>query len=102
MCSKITLFSHLLVWFGRKPVKELLDLEFFAEWGVLVDAKLTDDPKVIQFTIKYDAKKRKDMHKKDEAIQFDFNIAKDAPDVVVKEMVRGILCLAAKVRDGDL
>ncbi|KAF6021883.1 WNK2 [Bugula neritina] len=73
----------------RKPVKELLDLEFFAEWGVLVDAKLTDDPKVIQFTIKYDAKKRKDMHKKDEAIQFDFNIAKDAPDVVVKEMIDG-------------
>lgn len=71
----------------RKPVKELLDLEFFAEWGVQVEGKLTDDPDVIQFMIKYDAKKRKDMHKKDEAIQFDFNIVKDDPTIVVKEMV---------------
>lgn len=68
-------------------MKELLDLEFFAEWGLQVVAKLTDNPVVIQFTITYDAKKRKDMHKKDEAIQFDFNIENDDPNVVVKEMV---------------
>ncbi|XP_067928811.1 serine/threonine-protein kinase WNK-like isoform X3 [Watersipora subatra] len=71
----------------RKSVKELLDLEFFAEWGVQVEGKLTDDPEVIQFMIKYDAKKRKDMHKRDEAIQFDFNITKDDPSVVVQEMI---------------
>ena len=63
-------------------------MEFFAEWGVQVEGKLTDDPEVIQFMIKFDAKKRKDVHKKDEAIQFDFNIANDDPNVVVKEMVR--------------
>ena len=68
-------------------MKDLLDLEFFAEWGVQVEAKLTDDPEVIQFMITYDAKKRKDMQKKDEAIQFHFNIGQDDPNVVVKEMV---------------
>lgn len=69
-------------------MKDLLELEFFTEWGVRLEAKLTDNPEVIQFMIKYDANKRKDMHKKDEAIQFHFNIEQDDPAVVVKEMVR--------------
>lgn len=84
------IMSHVLILeclFIRKSVKELLDLEFFAEWGVQVEAKKTDEPDIIQFMIKYDDKKRKDMHKKDEAIQFDFNISKDDADVIVKEMV---------------
>jgi len=69
-------------------VKELLDLDFFSEWGVQVEASWTDENNVLQFRIKYDdAKKRKDVHKKDEAIQFDFNISTDDPEVVVKEMV---------------
>lgn len=74
----------------RKSVKELLELEFFTEWGtsVKVEARRTNKPDIIQFDIKYDDKKRKDVHKKDEAIQFDFNVSKDDAEVIVKEMVR--------------
>lgn len=68
-------------------MKELLDHEFFAEWGVSVEANKTADPDIIQFMIKYDDKKRKDVHRKDEAIQFDFNISKDDAEVIVREMV---------------
>ena len=81
----VIVIVHLSVY--RKSVKELLELEFFTEWGVQVEAQRTSEPDIIQFRIKYDDKKRKDVHKKDEAIQFDFNISKDDAEVIVKEMV---------------
>lgn len=34
-----------------------------------------------------DAKKRKDKHKENEAIQFDFDIENDNPDSIAEEMV---------------
>lgn len=66
-----------------------------------MEATLTADPQVIQFMIKYDAKKRKDMHKKDEAIQFDFNIEKDDPSIVVKEMVSDHVALLCNINNSD-
>ena len=35
-----------------------------------------------------DAKKRKDKHKENEAIQFDFDMEKDNPDKIAEGMVR--------------
>ena len=42
-----------------------------------------------------DAKKRKDKHKENEAIEFDFNIKSDQADKIAEGMVRWEICYSA-------
>ncbi|XP_013409251.1 uncharacterized protein LOC106172880 isoform X4 [Lingula anatina] len=80
----------------RPSVKELLQQNFFQEdTGVKVElvgregldeAKL---PCIIQLMLRVmDPKKRKDKHKENEAIQFDFDMLKDNAEAVTAEMVK--------------
>ena len=75
-------------------MKELLQHDFFLEdTGIKVELVNTDDSKevsseVIQLRLRViDNKKRKPQHKENEAIQFDYNISKDDPELVAQEMV---------------
>lgn len=87
----------LSLWFAncRYTVKELLQHNIFLEdSGIKVElASAKDEAKdvnrdVIQLWLRVvDPKKRKQQHKDDEAIQFDYNIKKDDPDRVAHEMV---------------
>ncbi|MPC16254.1 Serine/threonine-protein kinase WNK1 [Portunus trituberculatus] len=78
----------------RPTVKDLLNHEFFQEdTGIKVDlankeeAIATDVGKVVLRLRVVDAKKRKDKHKENEAIQFDFDMEKDNPDKIAEGMV---------------
>lgn len=81
--------------FCRYMVKELLQLDFFLEdTGLKVelvswyDDENSENDQVIQLRLRVvDPKKRKDKHKENEAIQFDFDLKKDNPEDVAREMV---------------
>ncbi|XP_063604855.1 serine/threonine-protein kinase WNK3-like isoform X7 [Penaeus indicus] len=79
----------------RPTVKDLLNHEFFQEdTGIKVDlcnkeeAVASDSGKVVLRLRVVDAKKRKDKHKENEAIQFDFDINNDNPDKIAEGMVK--------------
>jgi WNK lysine deficient protein kinase len=84
-----------VIYFFRFTVKELLQHNFFLEdTGIKVELASTKDEAkdvtrdVIQLWLRVvDPKKRKQQHKDDEAIQFDYNIKKDNADKVAQEMV---------------
>ncbi|XP_067683898.1 serine/threonine-protein kinase WNK3-like isoform X2 [Haliotis asinina] len=78
----------------RYTVKDLLQHGFFLEdSGLKVelvnrDDELTDRP-IIQLRLRVvDPKKRKDKHKENEAIQFDFHLEKDNAEEVAQDMVK--------------
>ncbi|XP_076344092.1 uncharacterized protein LOC143244016 isoform X2 [Tachypleus tridentatus] len=77
----------------RPTVKEMLQLDFFQEdLGVKVELVnrekniASNEPKVELLLRVLDPKKRKDKHKENEAIQFEFNIESDDPDEVAQAM----------------
>ncbi|XP_076369833.1 uncharacterized protein LOC143256458 isoform X2 [Tachypleus tridentatus] len=77
----------------RPTVKELLQLDFFQEdLGVKVEfvnrekSITTNNQKVELLLRVLDPKKRKDKHKENEAIQFEFDIESDDPDEVAQAM----------------
>jgi WNK lysine deficient protein kinase len=78
----------------RYTVKELLQHDFFVEEsGFKVELVNTEDeelkPNIIFLRVRVvDPKKRKIQHKENEAIQFGYNLEKDDPEYVAKEMVR--------------
>ncbi|KAK8749866.1 hypothetical protein OTU49_015103, partial [Cherax quadricarinatus] len=79
----------------RPTVKDLLNHEFFQEdTGIKVDlgnkeeAIASDVGKVVLRLRVIDAKKRKDKHKENEAIQFDFDTENDNPDMIAEGMVK--------------
>lgn len=79
----------------RPTVKDLLNHEFFQEdTGIKVDltnkeeALLSDSGNVTLRLRVVDPKKRKDKHKENEAIQFDFDINNDNPDKIAEGMVK--------------
>jgi len=80
----------------RYTVKELLQLEFFAEeTGIRVDivkmstSTMDEVPAdVIQLQLRViDPKKRRLQQRENEAVQFDYNISTDNPNSVAQEMV---------------
>ncbi|XP_064633816.1 serine/threonine-protein kinase WNK1-like isoform X3 [Lineus longissimus] len=81
----------------RYNVKELLQHDFFLEdSGVKVEVVKPEEGEVegsiVQLRVRVvDPKKRKDKHKENEAIQFDFDISKDIPEEVAQEMVKSSL-----------
>lgn len=96
-----------LVMFFRYTIKVILNHPFFQEdCGVKVNL-VEAEPGVDSDTIKpvdtvklllqlEDPKKRKDKHKENEAIQFDFNLGTDQPEKVTLELV-STPCEAQKV-----
>ena len=81
----------------RYTVKELLQLEFFAEeTGIRVDIVKTSTSAmdevpadIIQLQLRVvDPKKRRLLQRENEAVQFDYNISTDNPNAVAQEMVR--------------
>ncbi|KAL3853406.1 hypothetical protein ACJMK2_016946 [Sinanodonta woodiana] len=78
----------------RYDVKELLQHDFFLEdTGLKVELANTDEEdrsaSIIQLRLRVvDPKKRKDKHKENEAIQFDFDMENDVPENVAQEMVK--------------
>lgn len=87
---------------GERPtVKELLAHEFFAEdCGMRLDVAnreetIHSDGSVVELRLRVlDAKKRKDKHKENEAIQFNYMLHKDNPEEIAKHMVGGRIALA--------
>ncbi|XP_043194001.1 serine/threonine-protein kinase WNK1-like isoform X3 [Amphibalanus amphitrite] len=83
----------------RPTVKQLLNHEFFAEdCGMRLDVanreeSISSDGSVVELRLRVlDAKKRRDKHKENEAIQFNYNLNKDNPEEIAKHMVMsGIL-----------
>ena len=82
----------------RPTVKQLLNHEFFAEdCGMRLDVanreeSVSSDGSVVELRLRVlDAKKRRDKHKENEAIQFNYNLNKDNPEEIAKHMVSGRL-----------
>ena len=80
----------------RPTVKQLLNHEFFAEdCGMRLDVAnreeaVSSSGSVIHLQLRVvDAKKRRDTHKENEAIQFNYVLNKDNPEETAKQMVRG-------------
>lgn len=64
---------------------------FFQDSGVRVELADLSEPSIgslvkLQLYLE-DPKKRRDKHKENEAIQFDFNLENDQPEKVAEEMV---------------
>lgn len=78
----------------RYTVKDLLQHDFFLEdTGLKVELVNREDEvgdvEVIQLRLRVvDAKKRKDKHKENEAIQFDFDLRTDQPDQIAQELAK--------------
>lgn len=77
----------------RYSVKELLQHDFFLDDNGLrleiVNTEEKEDQSIIQMQLRVvDPKKRKDKHKENEAIQFEFDLNNDNPDEVAEEMVK--------------
>lgn len=75
----------------RPSVKELLNHEFFSGLKVEVvsrDEAVASHGEKVDFRLRVlDPKKRRDMHKENEAIQFEFNVNNDDADKVAQDMV---------------
>ncbi|XP_021370957.1 serine/threonine-protein kinase WNK-like isoform X3 [Mizuhopecten yessoensis] len=78
----------------RYTVKDLLQHNFFLEDnGLKVEVVTREEEEIdaasVQLRLRVvDPKKRKDRHKENEAIQFDFDIENDVPEEVAQEMVK--------------
>ncbi|XP_033745318.1 uncharacterized protein LOC117330875 isoform X3 [Pecten maximus] len=78
----------------RYTVKDLLQHNFFLEDnGLKVEVVTREEEEIdlssVQLRLRVvDPKKRKDRHKENEAIQFDFDIETDVPEEVAQEMVK--------------
>ena len=75
----------------RYKIPDLLNHPFFQDSGVRVELAEGSDPSVgdlvkLQLHLE-DPKKRRDKHKENEAIQFDFYLVHDQPEKVAEEMV---------------
>ncbi|ESN98210.1 hypothetical protein HELRODRAFT_84684 [Helobdella robusta] len=83
----------------RYTVKELLQCDFFSEdTGIKVELIKKEDMNTdtIEFWLRVDPKRRKQQHKENEVIQFEYNMINDDPDKVAMEMVSrlvSLLCL---------
>ncbi|RXG70488.1 Serine/threonine-protein kinase WNK1 [Armadillidium vulgare] len=82
----------------RPTVKDLLEHDFFQEdAGIKVELvnkedSLNSESESILLRLRVtDAKKRKDKHKENEAIQFDFNLKSDVPDKIAEGMATQII-----------
>ena len=81
----------------RYTIKDLLEHELFQdEIGMKVElAKpMNEIPKgtqVIPMQLYLDDRKKRDLHKGDEAIAFEFMAGNDDPEEIAKEMVREVL-----------
>ncbi|XP_033106465.1 serine/threonine-protein kinase WNK1-like isoform X2 [Anneissia japonica] len=74
---------------ARYSIKELLNHEFFDDTGFRVELVKDDNIGSIQLQLKIeDPKKRRDKHKDNEALQFDFDLEKDDHEKVAAEMVK--------------
>ena len=83
----------------RYSIKELLAHEFFKEdTGVKVElakamSEISSEEQItVPLQLSLDDKKKRDKHKGDEAIQFEFEMGKDDPEEIAKEMVSDQLC----------
>lgn len=83
----------------RYKIKELLALPFFQEVAAVrieeVEGDGNENPDSLAIKLRLhveDPKKRKDKHKDNEAIQFDFHLENDQPEKVAQEMVSTALC----------
>ena len=78
-------------------VKALLAHDFFLEdTGLLVEL-MSDNPdkQVIPLRLRVvDPKKRRDTHKENEAIQFDFDLESDQPEEIAAELVDSFLSIS--------
>jgi len=87
----------LLLSSGRYTIPDLLNHPFFQEdIGVKVEVSGSEGDVIEGDLIKLqlhieDPKKRKEKHKENEAIQFDFHLDKDEPIQVAAEMVSVLL-----------
>lgn len=84
--------------FARPTVKELLNHDFFMEdVGLKLEfvnkeeAVASSGDRVELRLRVLDPKKRKDKHKENEAIQFEFDIQNEVSDEIVQGMVSGIV-----------
>ena len=73
-------------------MKQILQLDFFSEDNGIkvevVEGDVDGASSVIQLRLRVvDQKKRKQQHKENEAIQFDYMIGKDIPEEVAQDMV---------------
>ncbi|XP_072025181.1 uncharacterized protein [Amphiura filiformis] len=77
----------------RPSIQDMLKHEFFEDTGFRVelvkDGENTDNL-LLQLRVE-DPKKRRDKHRDNEALQFDFDLQKDEPEQVAAEMVRSSL-----------
>ena len=90
----VLLLFVFLSFFNRPSVKDLLNHEFFAEeTGLKVEVVSRDEvvasnDESVQFRLRVlDPKKRRDKHKENEAIQFEFNVVTDDADKLAQDMV---------------
>ena len=88
-------FFILRLFIVRPSVKDLLNHEFFAEESGLKVEVLSRDEVVascstrVEFRLRVlDPKKRREAHKENEAIQFEFDVHNDDPDEIAHGMVR--------------
>lgn len=95
MCVCVPIPIDPTTQFSRPSVKDLLnDTEFFAEeTGLKVEVVSRDEAvastsESVQFRLRVlDPKKRRDKHKENEAIQFEFNVVTDDADKLAQDMV---------------
>uniref|UniRef100_W5KIJ9 non-specific serine/threonine protein kinase n=1 Tax=Astyanax mexicanus TaxID=7994 RepID=W5KIJ9_ASTMX len=89
-------------WEERYSIKELLNHAFFAEdTGVRVELAEEDDGKKMTIGLRLwveDQKKLKGKYKDSGAIEFTFDLEKEAPDTVAQEMVDSGLFLECDVK----
>lgn len=94
----------------RPSVKDLLNhVEFFAEeTGLKVEVVSRDEAVAsgsgkVEFRLRVlDPKKRRDKHKENEAIQFDFDVLSDDADKLAQDMVRLFFSFPDESVDGLL
>ena len=72
-------------------MKELLQLEFFAEDSGIKVELISDNVSTLQLQLRVlDSKKHKILHKENEAIEFSYNMDTDSPETVAALMVSNI------------
>ena len=94
--NEVTCFITII--FSRYTIKDMLNHPFFQEdSGVKVnlveaepgtDSDTSKAADIVKLLLQLeDPKKRKDKHKQNEGIQFDFNLGTDQPEKVTQELV---------------
>ena len=88
MVSRNLIFSIVFCFFPRYIIQDLLKHEFFEDTGFRVELVTDENTDIIQLQLRVeDPKKRRDKHRDNEALQFDFDLTKDVPEKVAAEMV---------------